>query len=250
LIYIWIRRTVDWADEEAAVAQLTDPWLLPKIPLWNKTFDMTYQRFRLRLTEIADLNHSRVAGAVRASWDEIPEDAIVLPIDDDDWFAPDAARTLAREAESAKTFYHWPARWLEVPIDLGHRMHLLRRRILPRTPPKWLCATNNYAMLKGPRSREILGNHLVASRWLEQRLDDPAVKRLAEPLGLANRTLASQTTLSQRRLELRRSELLRKLRRHRRLYERALRTDLGWARPYVEMMAALMGELRPRPRGA
>jgi hypothetical protein len=245
VICIWIRRTVDWTDEEAAVAQLTDPWLLPKIPLWNATFNISYASFRRRVAEIADLNHSRVDGAARAGWGEIPEGALVLPVDDDDWFRPDAARVLAAELRPDVLGYHWPSRWVEVPIDLRHRLYLLRRRLLPGTPPKWLCSTNNYALIKGLGAKEPLGSHIRGSEWFEQRIasGDGSVRRIDATLSIANRTLASQTTLSQKRLTISRAELIRKYRRHRRLYARKLAPELAWAAPYLAMMAELMEEL-------
>ena len=246
MIYIWIRRTLNWADEEEAAAQITDPWLKEKLPLWNATFNISYQRFRHRVAQIADLNHSRVEGAVRADWDQIPDGALVLPVDDDDWFASGAARALDAERDPGAAGYLWASRWIEVPIDLGHRLQLLRRRIVPSTPPKWLCGTNNYAMVKGPGAKDLLGHHLRASRWFGDELTrgNGRVKRIAGELSLANRTLASQTTLSQRKHVIRRSELIRKYRRYRRLYKRPLPPDLAWCRPYVEMMADLMDELQ------
>jgi hypothetical protein len=245
MIYIWVRRTVDWADEEKAAAQLTDPWLTPKLPLWNATFNISYQRFRRRVAQIADQNHSRVEGAVRADWDEIPDGALVFPVDDDDWFAPDAARALNAELDLEALGYVWTNRWIEVPIDLGHRLQLLRRRIVPSTPPKWVCGTNNYAVVKVPGAKRLLGSHLGASRWFGAQLARASgrVKRIAGEHSVANRTLASQTTLSQRKHVITRSELIRKYRRHKKLYERPLPPDLAWCRPYVAMMADLMDEL-------
>jgi hypothetical protein len=248
VIHIWIRRTVDWDDEEAAMAQLTDPWLIPKVPLWNATFNLSYQQFRSRVAQIARLNHSRVEGAAVSEWDEIPDGAIVLPVDDDDWFAPRAARMLETEIDPEVVGYHWPSRWIELPIDLGHRLYLLRRRLFPRTPPKWLCSTNNYAMVKSAEAKEPLGNHIEASRWFEPLAErgDARVKRIDRQLGVANRTLASQTTLSQRKHVISRAELLRKYRRHLKLYDRPLPPDLDWCRPYVAKMAELMSELKIR----
>ena len=245
MIYIWIRRTLNWADEQGAAAGITHACLKEKVPLWNATFNLSYQRFRYRVAQIADLNHSRVEGAVRADWDQIPDGALVLPVDDDDWFAPGAARALAAELDPGPAGYLWTSRWIEVPIDFGHRLQLLRRRIVPSTPPMWLCGTNNYAMVKGPGVKDLLGSHLRASRWFEDELTrgSGSVKRIAGELGVANRTLASQTTLSQRKHVIRRSELLRKYRRYKKLYDRPLPADLAWARPYVAKMSELMDEL-------
>ena len=162
--------------------------------------------------------------------------------------SPGAARALAAELDPGVPAYLWASRWIEVPINLGHRLQLLRRRIVPSTPPRWLCGTNNYAMVKGPGAKEVLGHHLRASRWFEDELTRGSgrVKRIAGELGLANRTLASQTTLSQRKHVIGRSELLRKYRRYRKLYERPLPHDLAWARPYVAKMSELMDELELR----
>jgi hypothetical protein len=246
MIYIWVRRTVDWADEQAAAKQLTYPWLKQKLVLWNATFNISYQRFRRRVAQIADLNHSRVEGARRTDWDEIPTGALVLPVDDDDWFTPGAARALEAELDDGPVGYLWAHRFLELPIDFGHRVDLLRRRIVRSTPPKWLCGTNSYAMVKGPGAKEILGNHVLASGWFEEELTRRSgrVKRIPGPLGVQNRTLASQTTLGHRRYVIGRSELIRKYRRYKRFYERPLPPDLAWAQPYVAMMSELMDELQ------
>ena len=246
MIHIWIRKTQDWADEEGVVAQLADSSM---VPLWNATFNLSYQRFRLRLAEIARLSLDRVDGAVVSEWDEIPDGAIVLPVDDDDWFSPEAALVLEAEAGAEAFGYHWTSPWIEVPIDVGHRLYMVRRSIFPRTPPKWICTTNGYAMVKGPGSREALVNHVEASRRFEAAAarGDGSVKRIEQKLGVANRSLASRTTLlGLRKRQITRVELLRKYRRYLRLYERPLAPDIEWCRPYVAMMSELMAELEPR----
>ena len=243
MIYIWVRAPVAWDDAELARAQVR-PDFRPRLDLWNETFNIPYQRFRQRLAEIADLNHSKVEGAVRADWDQIPNGALVMPVDDDDWFAPDAARVL--EAEPSARGYLWASRWIEVPISAGHRFYLIRRRLLPASPPKWICTTNNYALTKDAEAREILGNHVAASRWFEPRIGGD-VKRVQRELSAANRTLASMTSLrielSPRRFD--RAQLLRKFRRYQRLYHEVDTGELDWARPYVTMMAELMDQLEP-----
>jgi hypothetical protein len=243
VIYIWVRKTLDWDDEEAALGQITAAFQ-PKVDRWNATFTMSYPRFRARLAQIADRNHAQVEGAVRAQWDEIPDGAMVLPVDDDDWFAPTAARMLERSVDPAIDGYVWPSRWVEVPIDLHRRLGLIRRRLIPSTPVMWICTTNNYAVRKTPGAESILTSHMQASRWFEHELasDEGRVTRFDAALSVTNRNLASQTSLGLS-TPIARSTLLRKYRRYRRLYRRPPPPGLDWCRPSLEQMAQLMAEL-------
>jgi hypothetical protein len=256
IAYIWIRTSVDWADEAAVLHQLI-PAFRPKLERWNAVFTMSYQRFRHRVVEIAAANHAAVEAAIVTSkWDTIPDGALVLPVDDDDWFAPHAAQTLLNAIDANAVGWLWPARRIEVPIDLRHRLHLARRRLVPSLTRNWLCATNNYAMVKSSAVRPQLASHVKASRYFA---DTPAIVHIDRPLSIANRNLSSQTTLLHREPTIGRSLLIRKYRAYRRLYGRRLSPELAWATPYVEQMAALMSELETRrargrrgaaPRGA
>jgi len=95
MIYIWIRKTLDWEDEAAFRAQLP-PHLIEPVELWNDCFKLPFHLFRARLRQIASLNRSRVDGVACAPWDAIPDGALVVPVDDDDWFAPTLGTCLAR----------------------------------------------------------------------------------------------------------------------------------------------------------
>ena len=90
-VFLCVRRTIDWRDETKI-----DPGFRPKVEAWNATFPMPYPVFRQRLKEIAAANLARVEGATVADLAAVPPGAIVAPVDDDDWFAPDLAAELRR----------------------------------------------------------------------------------------------------------------------------------------------------------
>jgi hypothetical protein len=242
MIYIWIRRTLDWSDEEAFWAQIDDR-IRPGVELWNATLNMPFHRFRDRVRAIAALNHSEVGDATVADWDEIPDGSLVLPVDDDDWFAPDIVSVLSPRLDGAIGF-RWPSSWVEVPLNFGHRLSLFAEEHLGK-PRTFYCTTNNYALVRRREYRELLRFHTVADPWfmaVRHQPEGPRLRLLERHLSLANRNLGSSTVM--RRIH-RRSHLLSRLRRYKRLYRRKLRSDLRWAQPYVSRMAELMDELEP-----
>ena len=249
MIFIWIRATVDWADEAAFVAQM--PAELPaKVALWNETFTLPYHLFRLRVREIAAESLARVEGAVCAEWDEIPDGAVFLPVDDDDWFSPDAARALEAALEPGVDAYVWSGRWLEIPMNLGHRVYLARRRLFPWTWERWLLATNNHALVKRSSFEpRLVENHARTDRWFkgEQRQGRVRLKRLDGCLSVTNRTFASRTALLWDKPSIGRAELLRKYRGYRVRYDRPVAPEVAWSEPYQRAMAELMRELELRP---
>lgn len=182
-----------------------------------------------------------------APWSAIPDGAVVVPTDDDDWFAPDLARVLDAEWAADAPACRWPSSFVEVPIDVRHRLGLLRRALRPDAPPKWVCTTNNYAMRKGPGNQRLLWSHIEASRWVSAQ-PPGAVARLDRRLSVMNRTLASRTSLGHRRPAISRGELMRKHRRYRALYRRPVAPDLAWCQPYLALMADLMDRLVVRAR--
>jgi hypothetical protein len=246
MLYIWIRATVDWQDEEAFLAQLR-PELEPKISVWNETFNIPFHGFRHRIREIARLSMSRVQNAVCVDWDDIPEGGLVAPADDDDWFAPEVGTVLESEREPGTTGCYWTSSTIEVPIHFPHRLGLIRRRIFPGTPPRWICTTNNYAMVKSPESKAFLGSHMLASKSVKDEQTGP-LTRIERRLSVANRTLASQTSLAWEKPSISRSQLIRKFERYRKLYDRPTLPGLAWCQPYLAMMSDLMAELRVKDR--
>ena len=243
MVRIWVRQTLDYDDAHAFDAQLL-PEFRAQVELWDALFEMPFRVFRSRVRAIARANLERVEGAEVSDWDDIPEGALVLPCDDDDWFAPHAAAAVERAAGAGVAGVRWQASFLEIPMDWRHELGVWRARVLgPR--PKFVCATNNYALRKSDDSREELRSHMRAGRWV--RAQPPGtIPVLGERLSLMNRTLASQTSLGWNTAPRGRRNTMRKLPRYRRLYRRPLAAGLAWAQPYADQMEALMGELEPR----
>jgi hypothetical protein len=242
VIHIWVRTSVDWSDEHAFLAQVR-PAFRPNVALWNETFTLPFHVFRDRVRTIARLNLSRVEQSVCEEWDAIPDGALVLPVDDDDWFAPDVG--VALELADEAIAYRWPSSFVEVPVDWRQDLALTRWRRRTPTPPRWTCTTNNYALVKRPGVEDLLANHMQASAWFTRHAS--AVGHVQRRLSSMNRTLASQSSLGALRgTTIRRPALLRKYRRYRRLYRRPVAAELEWCRPYVALMAELMDELELR----
>jgi len=239
MIYIVIRKTLDWANEALFRAQLPDE-MRAGIETWNTTFDMPYHRYRCELKRIAQLNLASLPGTACVSQKEIPEGAVAVPADDDDWFAPGLAEALEKSLGEHLGCY-WPSRFLEVPISLPHRLGLIRRTLFPSTKPRWLCTTNNYAVVYGPKTAGLLNSHVRASQWFLAHPSD--VIHIGQPLSLMNRTLASTTQLRSRPS---RALLRRKHRRYLKLYQKPAPADLAWCGTYLSMLRDLQARLHPR----
>lgn len=248
MLFIWVRATTDWSHEAACYAQLR-PEFVGMAALWNSTFTMPYHLFRHRVRLIAQRNHADVAGAVCARWEEIPDGALVVPVDDD-WFAPNLGEALAAARRPDAIGCFWMRSFLEVTISPVAEIGTWIRKLFSNRPPKWLCSTNNYALVKGalgkePATKRLCRSHTEASVWFEEHRG-PLVSALDRRLSLMNRTLASQTSLGHRRARISRTELLLKFFRYRLLYAQPLPPELSWADPYCKQMDALMGELQTR----
>lgn len=243
--YICIRETVEWADEAAFRAQLV-PEFAPTVDLWDATFNIPYHLFRNRARDIARTNLAQVRGARMAAWEAVPEGALVFPVDDDDWFSPDAAEALQARRLPGRTLYHWDASFLESWTTPGHLLYLWKTRLL-RTPPMWICSTNNYAVVKSRESEPLFRSHVAASRWVPDHRGQ--VEKLSGRWSLMNRTVASRTTLGIVRPHLVRGisqrTLLAKYRRYLRIYRQDPGPQLAWARPYIALMGELMAQLHP-----
>jgi hypothetical protein len=243
MIYICIRRTTDWDNEDVFRAQLSTDFR-PKVEAWNATFDMPYHIFRSRLKEIAQINLRRIKGAVVTTIDNVPKGGLIVPIDDDDWLSPDLAEEISKELEDGKVGYYWHRAFLEMPLT-NYRLFkvFIKTKILGRSRLKWTCSTNNYAFVNEENLDRQLSNHLGASHYFDQ---NPArVKYLDKRLSLMNRSMASQTSLNPTRPGISSRRLKKNHTLSRDLYRVEL-TNNAWCKPYLLMMDKLMREIKPK----
>ena len=238
-IHVCVRSTLDWRDGALVQARIL-PGFRPKLDAWNATFDMPYHLFRQRLRDIARLNLSRVEGAMCAAVEDVAPGQVIVPIDDDDWLAPDLASHLIEAYEPSVRGYLWSSHVIELPRRIPGSLRRLARFLGRRD--RHLCKTNNYAVVSEPTLRPFVFSHVKASHYFTANPSD--VKRVPGVLAIQNRTLASQTVLGWDRPSISRDELVALLRRYRGLYSSwRLRAEAAWARPYVDMMAGLMEEI-------
>jgi len=244
MIYIWIRATTDWEDESVFSAQMPAGFE-SKVMLWNQAFNIPYHSFRHEVRQIAQLNHSRIEGARFAAWKDIPDGALVVPVDDDDWFAPSLCRILEGAYDRGFSGYYWPSRFIEVPIDWRHDIGKALRSVVPFIRPKWFCATNNYALVKTRSVERLFRSHVQASAWFKANRATQ-VRKIKQCLSVMNRTLASQTSLAYKRAPFARTKIALSSHRYRRVYLEPLPDELEWAKPYQALMSELMSKLRFR----
>lgn len=169
----------------------------------------------------------------------------MLPVDDDDWFAPDVGATLLAHDAPGLLGIHWRASFLEIPMHFRHELGMFWRSFLDDPPLPYVFTTNNHAIRRRENLRRYTANHVRASAWMRS-LDPTLFLRIPRRLSLMNRTLASQTSLVSLSRLAPRASLLRKYRRYRTLYRRPLAPGLEWSAPEVARMDALMAELSPR----
>jgi len=241
VIHICVRRTLDWQDEDLVSAEVL-PEFRPKLVAWNATFDMPYHVFRQRLKTIAQLNLARIEGVTHSALGAVPPGHVIVPVDDDDWLAPDLGVQLGRALDPNARGYLWRREVIEPP-SLRRGLSYVARRL--GRPERDTCKTNNYAFVNEPGVPDLVLDHMRASEYFDAHPSD--VRRIPATLAVQNRNLASQTALAWGRPSISRDELLAVFRRYRDLYSSPrLAAALSWARPYVDLMADLMQEIRPK----
>ena len=163
-----------------------------------------------------------------------PQRGAVLPVDDDDWFAPDVAEVLGG-LERGAVAYRWPVRSSSVP-SLGHAPYLSGAGF-SLAAAAVLLHDEQLRAAEGGRGRE--------ARREPRRACEPGRSGSGGRdcgAGAAERdepTLASQTSLGWLSRDLSQRKLLRRYRAYRPLYAEARPSLPDWSREYVDLVAAL-----------
>lgn len=179
-----IRRSPDWRALAAAHARgaAIDPKAylpateVPDFPAttaasiarWNARFAIDFFACRAALTDIARATLDAVADAAIVPVERVPDvasGARIAFLDDDDWFAPDAAQQMAQAGEADVAVF--PLLRLDVPV------FTFARQVTPASPIIGLASrfhtryqTNNYALharLATPSCLAVLSDHITAS---------------------------------------------------------------------------------------
>lgn len=242
-IHICVRRTLDWGSE-AFTADWLWPDLRAKCRTWGETFEMTYPAFRQRLKEIARENHERVEDAIHTPFEEIPVGDLIVPTDDDDWFAPDVLHEIRAAMKPGAEGYLWHRQVISTSRRRPKRRTWLRMR-RKKMGGHHSCASNNYAIVKRPDAKPIVTSHLKASDYVDAH--PRRFPRIRQYLAIQNRTMGSRTAMEMKQQTSSREELIERYERYRTVYaEWPLPPGLHWARPSVDRMAELMDEIRIR----
>jgi hypothetical protein len=146
---------------------------------WDSIFRFSFSEFRRSVNEIRVFNRQRIGFDVEYGIDDypwFPEEGIILPTDDDDWFSPLLPEVLEAVTFSKAARWHYTAYWqdqwevIEPPYPAGY----------------WKFQTNNYA-LQMPCQQSWLGNEFA-----EHDLPGHDVY-VDQALSVHNKHLASQT---------------------------------------------------------
>ena len=167
-LYICVRSTLPWHDEAAVAAALV-PELRAPVELWNATFDLRYAAFRVRLIEIAQRESgAAIENAKLTRFEEMPPGALVVPVDDDDWFSPELAQPAARGSGS-------PTRTATTGTATSSSRRGAQRRWLVDPPaararhqPAHLRERTTTRSANLPELRTAITNHVLGERVLRR----------------------------------------------------------------------------------
>ena len=246
MLYICIRKTTQWADEEIFLEQLQEKFKT-SVEAWNQTFDMPYHLFRDKIKMIAQSNLAMVNDSVVTTFENVPDGGLILPIDDDDWLAPNLVSKIQTELEEGVTGYHWIHDRLSVPRPRNTWSRFSRfvaENILGKSSSRYIFQTNNYMFVKGRVPLGAVRFHTRANRYFLKNFD--RTKYIHNHLSVWNQTIASKISMGWPRRSISSEMLKKNYYLYKELYDTVELPNHPWSVPYVVRMRELMEELRIR----
>ena len=158
-LVIWERTAINWSSmdmdaffkQENKIFKRYEELLRFCIPVWNETFHLEYPQFRAELQLIANENRGNLPGVdeiIRGESDfaqyidSAADDTIIVPVDDDDWFAPDLVRLKTIFEQGKFRYVIWPQ------LIIGPNRKDYMYRVL-KVPEQDIPESNNFAFTVG-----------------------------------------------------------------------------------------------------
>lgn len=202
---------------------LTDR-LLSNVISWNNIFSISYFEFRNTLKNIAAANLENVKnikGFVDAkSWNTVPDDAYLLPVDDDDWFHPDIVSNIEAHHKDFSCYY-WRHSIIGFTPSLNDHQGL----------KEFGCCfgTNSYMLQRKIATIGLLEDHYSNSKT-------PGSLPLELQLNLTNKTMASTLNILEE-ISLIDTQLVG-------MIEPIIPEHFLWAKPYIEATTQLYRSMK------
>lgn len=194
-VVLAVRSSNNWAAGENRLPEFANtPDFEERVSKWwPQVFEMPYTEYRGRLTAIARANWSRLQGIdsqiCARTWEiERFSNAIIIPIDDDDWLDPETVSIVRQNLDDSTHAVCWQVDRVETVGSGNYKSWLNGDRDR--------FATNGYALApiyrdlcQGRDYREAVLFHIRAAR------KEATVSELDQVLGIAPRTFASVSFL-------------------------------------------------------
>jgi len=219
------------------------------IEAWNACFGMTFFEGRRRIAEIAKQNWAAVPDvdgiftSLELAREAADIDDVILPVDDDDWFAPIVVYTL-RSLPFGRLVYWDDVAFESLPLAIIRRTNSEDRR----------CRTNSYATRVKNNSwlMPMLKHH---AKVATPKLQDGEIDGtgFSAALSCANKSILSVTQLARRQRRQQKngrtkSDMSRDMWvswvHQVAIYKtRPEESDTRWIRPYIDQMQKLYAEI-------
>jgi hypothetical protein len=211
------RTSLDWTRMRPGAPELGRSWRQVETAAewWNRELGLDYFEFRAGLAAIAWRSWGQIRGLNLVLGVDTPDlawrlgryagDVLLVPSDDDDWFAPTVADELRAAYEPGVDIYFWDDAVYGIDFDAWEAASpeavlrvLGKRGPGERLDPKHRIRTNNYALssrflrsLPRPNRAPLLRDHVAVDEAMRRARG----KHIPTILSVTNKSLASITQL-------------------------------------------------------